>query len=104
MTATNPSASPAPLRVKLDEDLSPTVGEPLRAAGYLVLSVIDQGWGGLSDETLWQRVAVEQVLFITADKGFGDIRAYPPGTHDGIVLLRAERESLREFQRLVQRL
>jgi predicted nuclease of predicted toxin-antitoxin system len=36
--------------------------------------------------------AAERMLF-TFDKGFGDIRAYPPGTHPGIVVLRLTDES-----------
>jgi len=93
-----------PMRVKLDEDLSPIVGEPLRERGHVVLTVVEQGWGGLADEALFPLIKAEHILFITADKGFGDIRVYPPGTHDGIVLLRADRESLLEFQNLIRRL
>jgi hypothetical protein len=32
-------------------------------------------------------------FLITLDKGFGDIRAYPPGTHPGILVLRLLDES-----------
>ncbi|HLJ07790.1 MAG TPA: DUF5615 family PIN-like protein, partial [Acidimicrobiia bacterium] len=32
-------------------------------------------------------------FLITLDKGFGDIRAYPPGTHPGILVLRLADES-----------
>ncbi len=87
--------------VKLDEDLSPLVGEPLLAAGCTVLSVVEQGWSGLKDADLWSRVVSEGVFFITADKGFGDIRAYPPGAHPGILLLRPDDESLSEYRALV---
>ena len=92
------------MRIKLDEDLSPLVGGPLCARGHIVLTVVEQGWGGLADDALFPLVQTEHVLFVTADKGFGDIRAYPPGTHGGIVLLRPDRESLLDFQRLVQQL
>lgn len=92
------------MRVKLDEDLSPLVAEPLRQQGHEVLTVVGQHWGGLPDPVLFTRVRQEGVLFISADKGFGNIRAYPPGTHGGIVLLRPDRESLLDFQNLVLRL
>jgi len=32
-------------------------------------------------------------FLITLDKGFGDIRAYPPGSHPGILVLRLADES-----------
>jgi predicted nuclease of predicted toxin-antitoxin system len=87
--------------VKLDEDLSPLVAGPLVESGYMVATVRDQGWGGLRDPELWSRLADEQRLFITADKGFADLRAYPPGSHAGILLLRPDRESILDYRALV---
>jgi hypothetical protein len=29
-------------------------------------------------------------MIFTLDRGFGDIRAYPPGTHSGIVVFRLD--------------
>lgn len=92
------------MRIKLDEDLSPMVGEPLREAGHVILTVAQQGWSGLKDTDLWSRVVEEGVYFITADKGFGDIRAFPPGTHPGILLLRPGRESILDYRELVARI
>lgn len=90
------------VKIKLDEDLSPLVGEPLRTAGYEVVSVVQQNWGGLKDNELWPRVVAEGVFSVTADKGFGDIRTYSPGTHPGILLLRPDRESTLDFMALVE--
>ena len=94
----------ARLTVKLDEDLSPTAAQPVVEAGYTVATVVGQGWGGLKDDVLWPRIVAEGVMFITADKGFGDIRSYPPGTHPGVVVLRADRESVVEYRNLLARL
>jgi len=91
-----------PLGVKLDEDLSPLVGAPLAAAGHTVATVLQQGWSGLDDVDLWSKVCAEGLLFVTADRAFGDIRTFPPGTHRGIVVLRADRESIAEYGRLVE--
>jgi predicted nuclease of predicted toxin-antitoxin system len=90
--------------VKLDEDLSPLVAEPLVGAGYDVATVWSQGWSGLKDSELWLRVVEESRFFITADKGFGDLRAFPPGQHPGIVVLRPDRESIVDYRDLVARL
>lgn len=89
------------VRVKLDEDLSEMVGEPLSVAGYLVATVLEQGWGGLKDPELWPRVVSEGKYFVTADKEFGDIRLYPPGTNPGILVLRPEHESIVAYRSLV---
>jgi hypothetical protein len=87
--------------VKLDEDLSAMVGEPLLGAGHPVATVLEQGWGGLKDPELWPRVVSERRFFITADTGFGDIRLYPPGTHSGILVLRPDHESIVAYRALV---
>ena len=88
--------------VKLDEDLSPLVGEALETAGYVAATVRGQGWGGLKDAELWPKVCAESLLFITADKGFSDIRRFPPGTHPGILVRRPDRESIVEYRTLVE--
>jgi predicted nuclease of predicted toxin-antitoxin system len=90
-----------PIRVKLDEDLSPLVGEPLRRAGYKVASVFEQGWSGMKDAELWPLIVDEGMFLVTADKGFGDIRAFPPGSHPGILILRPDRESIIDYRELV---
>ena len=88
--------------VKLDEDPSPMVAEPVRTAGFTVATVLGQGWSGLKDHELWTRVVAEGLFFITADKGFADIRSRPPGDHPGILLLRPDRESVVDFRALVE--
>jgi hypothetical protein len=87
--------------VKLDEALSRMLVRPLQDGGYVVRTVKDQGWGGLKDSKLWPKLLAEKVFFITADRGFGDIRSYPPGTHEGILILRPDRESLPECASLL---
>jgi predicted nuclease of predicted toxin-antitoxin system len=77
------------LAVKIDEDLPARVSDLLRSAGHQAETVVGQGMGGAKDATLWEAVQVERRLLITADKGFGDIRLYPPGTHGGVLLLHS---------------
>ena len=38
----------------------------------------------------------ERRLIVTLDRGFGDIRLYPPGTHAGVLVLRLSTHSLPE--------
>ncbi len=90
------------LGVKVDEDLPRAVAQMLRDAGYDVVSVIEQGMGGWKDPELWKAVQSENRFFITADKGFADIRLYPPGTHRGILLLRPDEDGIHPVVQLIE--
>jgi len=89
------------LQVKVDEDLPIAVAEALVAAGHDTARVPDQGMGGWLDPPLWAAVQREGRFFVTADKGFGDIRGYPPGTHAGILVLRPDEDGIRRQVELV---
>lgn len=88
------------LRVKVDEDLSEEVAAVFATAGYVADTVRSQGWGGLLDDELWVRVQAEGRWLVTADKEFGDVRKFRPGTHAGIILIRADNESRRRYVEL----
>ena len=51
---------------------------------------------------MWPLVVRQGEFFTTADKGFGDIRSFPPGTHNGIMVLRPVKESVRSFVELLE--
>ena len=90
------------MHVKIDEDLPKSVVDLLRAEGYQATSVREQGLQGMKDSALWQVVQQEGCFFVTADKGFGDVRLYPPGTHHGILLLRPDVESIASYTELLR--
>jgi predicted nuclease of predicted toxin-antitoxin system len=90
------------MKVKLDEALSDSLVSPLRERGHDAQTVREQGWGGLKDSALWPLVTGAAEFFITADKGLGDLRHYPPGTHSGILVLRPDRESLVQYRILLE--
>jgi hypothetical protein len=46
---------------------------------------------------------VRQRFLITADRGFGDIRSYSPGTHSGILVLRPSQDGIRALMDLLER-
>ncbi len=79
--------------VKLDEHLSLAHVDLLRDAGYDADRVDQQGLSGATDEEVWERVGADNRFFITLDLDFSDIRRYPPGTHPGILLIRARNRS-----------
>jgi hypothetical protein len=41
----------------------------------------------------WTQPVKRDRLLLTLDRGFGDIRKYPPGTHTGIIVLRLDDQS-----------
>jgi len=87
-------------RLKVDENLPRDIAELLNARGYDAVTVLDQGWTGAADDDLWQRIQNEGRWLVTADKGFADVRLYPPGTHAGVVLLRADEEGQENYLQL----
>ena len=79
--------------VKLDENLARAHVALLRSAGYDADRVYDEGLSGTADRVVWERVCAEGRFFITLDLDFSDVRRYPPGTHPGILLIRAKNRS-----------
>ena len=92
------------ISVKVDEDLPQEVASPFTEYGYDATTVLRQGWQGIRDNDLWIRVQQEKPWLITANKGFADLRFYPPGTQAGVVLLRLEEESRRGYTELTRQL
>ncbi len=91
------------MRVKVDEDLPTAISQLLRAAGHDATGVLDQGMSGWKDSDVWKAVQTERRFLVTADKGFGDIRVYPPGSHEGILILRPDEDGIRPMVELIQR-
>ena len=91
------------LKVTVDEDLPRQAVQLLREHGYDAASVVEQGMSGWKDAQLWIAVQRDERYLVTADKGFGDIRVYPPGTHQGILLLRPDEDGIRPILELLQK-
>jgi predicted nuclease of predicted toxin-antitoxin system len=83
------------VRVKLDENIPRSARQVLIAAGHDVDTVDDEALGGASDPQVVAAAAADKRLLITLDRGLGDIRAYPPGSHAGILVLRPSDQSAR---------
>jgi predicted nuclease of predicted toxin-antitoxin system len=84
-------------RVKIDEGLPRQIADLVAAQDHDAATVVGQGWQGASDDDLWPRIQDEGRWLITADKGFADLRRHPAGSHAGVILLRAQEESRREY-------
>ena len=84
----------------MDEDLPRQVADLFAAGGHDAATVAEQRWQGMPDSILWSLIQSERRWLITADKGFADLRRYPPGSHCGVILLRVPEESRRAYIRL----
>jgi predicted nuclease of predicted toxin-antitoxin system len=76
------------MKFKLDENLPASSVRVLVKAGHDVDTVADEGLTGAIDPDVVAAATAEDRVLITLDRGLGDIRAYPPGSHAGIVVLR----------------
>jgi len=81
------------VKIKLDENLPASAAAILQAAGHDVDTVISEGLGGAPDPAVVAAATADGRILISPDRGLGDIRTYPPGTHAGIVVLRLADQS-----------
>ena len=78
------------MRIKLDENLPEDARLAAVGLGHDVDTVLNEGIGGVSDRDVFVAAIREGRFLITLDRGFGDIRHYPPGSHPGIAVIRIE--------------
>ena len=81
-------------RFKLDENLPRDAEAFLRKAGHDVHTVLDERLGGSPDSSILAASGAEDRILVTFDLDFSDIRAYPPGSHKGIWILRPHTQSI----------
>jgi predicted nuclease of predicted toxin-antitoxin system len=92
-----------PFLVKLDEHLGTATLQLLRESSYDVDTVLGERLSGSTDELLWSRVVADGRLLITLDLDFSDVRRFRPGTHPGILLIRARSTSSSAVLRVLRR-
>jgi len=76
------------VRLKLDENISIVAGRALAELGHDVDTVASEGLVGHPDPDVIAAAVADDRALVTFDLGFGDPRAYPPGSHQGVILLR----------------
>ena len=89
---------------KIDENLPVEAAGLLQQAGYDVKTVLEQGIGGSPDPDIAMVCWQEQRALVTLDKDFADIRAYPPGEYDGLIVLRIPHQDKPSVLALIERL
>jgi predicted nuclease of predicted toxin-antitoxin system len=81
------------VKFKTDENVHPDIAARLRAAGHDAVTVWDESIRGCADIRLADVCRSESRALITFDKGFADIRTYPPERYEGLIVLRVDRQS-----------
>ena len=82
------------MKVKLDENMPRSASQVLVAAGHDADTVVEEKLAGATDPQVVAAAVATGRLLITLDRGLGDIRAYPPGSHAGILVLRPADQSV----------
>jgi predicted nuclease of predicted toxin-antitoxin system len=92
------------VRIKLDENVTIAAQPVLIKHGHDVHTVHDEDLIGAPDSDLLAVCRDEQRMLVTFDLGFGDLRAYPPGTHPGVIVLRLDDQQPGAVLDVVERL
>jgi len=92
------------LKIKLDENLPESLADIFGQHGHEAITVKREGLSGTQDYPLFEIVKSEGRLFVTLDLHFSDIRIYPPGTHNGIIVLRTKSKGRNTVNRMLQSL
>jgi predicted nuclease of predicted toxin-antitoxin system len=92
------------VKLKLDENLPHDLATALRAGGHDVHTVVDEQLAGESDPAVVAAATDEGRLLLTLDRGIGDLRRYPPGSHAGVLVLRPVAQDPKSILSLIQRL
>lgn len=85
----------------VDEDLPEATAAMLKRMGYWAKHIRQISLRGASDQEVFQYAQNQNAVLITADKGFGDVRRFPIGSHYGIIILRLRK---RDRNNILQRL
>ncbi|MBX3330002.1 MAG: DUF5615 family PIN-like protein [Nitrospira sp.] len=97
---------PDSLSVLLDQNVPRAIADWLRARRpqWTIYHTSEVALSGQPDETLFAWAQQRQALIITFDEDLADQRAFPIGSHAGIVRLRVWPTTIEETQNALERL
>ncbi|MDQ1445184.1 MAG: hypothetical protein QOI20_1648 [Acidimicrobiaceae bacterium] len=91
------------MRLKLDENLPESAREVAADLGHDVDTVADEGLAGATDAEVLAAASRAGRFVVTLDRGFGDVRRYPPGSHGGIAVLRVDSQDAQTVTEALRR-
>ena len=80
------------MKFKIDENLPSELADLLVSAGHDAATVFDEGLAGESDDRILKVCREEKRVLVSLDLDFSNVRAYPPGEYDGLIVLRLRRQ------------
>lgn len=90
------------MRFKIDENLHDDVAALLAGAGHDAETVHTEGLQGCPDQVLAAHCAQEDRAIVTLDLDFADIRAFPPASTPGMIVLRVHDQSRSSVLRVMR--
>ena len=76
------------MKIKIDENLSRHLKDPLAQLGHDVSTALEEGLVGTVDIEIGAAAKSEDRMIFTLDLDFADLRKFPPGAHPGVILFR----------------
>lgn len=76
------------MKIKLDENLGPSIARIFQDSGHDACLVRDQGLSGKEDSVLIEVCRAEGRCLVTLDLDFAQILTFPPQRYLGIAILR----------------
>src|SRR5882672_4084578 len=90
------------MKIKLDQNLSIHLRDVLAALDHDVDTVFDEGLTGVDDKAVLEAASSQDRVLFTLDTDFLNLKAYPPGTHSGIVVFRPPRQGALTLTKFVR--
>jgi predicted nuclease of predicted toxin-antitoxin system len=76
------------MKFKIDENLPDDLAQLIRDAGWDCSSIVEQQLGGADDPHVAAVCIAEDRILVTFDRGFLNIKTYPPARHPGVIVFR----------------
>jgi len=92
------------VKFKIDENLPHELSQLLRDGGWDSLTIEEQRLSGEIDPRLAEICAAEERILVTFDRGFSNMRVYPPSNSPGMIVFRLKSQNKRHVLSVAERL
>jgi predicted nuclease of predicted toxin-antitoxin system len=92
------------VKFKVDENLPDEVSHLLGSSGWDSWTIEEQRLSGEIDSRLAEICSAEERILVTFDRGFSNIRAYPPSSCPGMIVFRLKNQDKRHVLSVAARL